>query len=231
MSTDSIENNRGTAVCGDPMMVSVDSLDGKQMVDAVARDGQEGSSGTGPSSLLFTSTDSLESGSNMTRATASMLSSITSQDSETFVADDEFETEDEEIRRTRKFLMSQGNIRFEDSDESTTCSHSSPQLQLKAGGSSSDLLYQLPLQQQLTSHFSDPFIMTTSTTTTTEEVLQTQVIDDKGNVVSELNKQTIVESSTGETKDETTMKEITEQIDEHGNKKVVIIQKSIEKET
>ena len=231
MSTDSIENNRGTAVCGDPMMVSVDSLDGKQMVDAVARDGQEGSSGTGPSSLLFTSTDSLESGSNMTRATASMLSSITSQDSETFVADDEFETEDEEIRRTRKFLMSQGNIRFEDSDESTTCSHSSPQLQLKAGGSSSDLLYQLPLQQQLTSHFSDPFIMTTTTTTTTEEVLQTQVIDDKGNVVSELNKQTIVESSTGETKDETTMKEITEQIDEHGNKKVVIIQKSIEKET
>jgi len=73
--------------------------------------------------------------------------------------------------------------------------------------------------------------MTTTTTTTTEEVLQTQVIDDKGNVVSELNKQTIVESSTGETKDETTMKEITEQIDEHGNKKVVIIQKSIEKET
>eukprot|EP00088_Acartia_fossae_P036799 TRINITY_DN37998_c1_g2_i1.p1 TRINITY_DN37998_c1_g2~~TRINITY_DN37998_c1_g2_i1.p1 ORF type:complete len:366 (-),score=122.44 TRINITY_DN37998_c1_g2_i1:69-1139(-) len=167
MSTDSIENNKTGA---DPMIVSIDSLDGKQMME-VSKEMQQGAT-----SLLFTSTDSLESGSNNTRATASMLSSITSQDSETFVADDEFETEDEEIRRTRRLLMSQGNIRFEDSDESTTCSHASPQLQPKPEAAD-------------VQHISDAYIVSS------EEVLHRQVMDDKGNVVSELQQKSATTTS------------------------------------
>jgi hypothetical protein len=230
MSTDSIENSKAATMAGgssaDPMMVSVDSLDGRQMLDAAAREVQSATC-TATSSLLFTSTDSLESSSNCTRATASMLSSITSQDSETFVADDEFETEEEEIRRTQKYLMSQGNIRFEDSDESTTCSHSSPQLH--HGGKPEEEGI-----QQLSSHFSDPFIMTTttvmSTTSTSEEVLHTQVMDDKGNVVSEIKKKTIVGAAFateagGHITDEA-VKEITTEIDRHGNKKTIVFEKS-----
>ncbi len=240
MSTDSIENNRAATMVGDksedPMIVSVDSLDGRQMIEGITREGQS-TSCTAASSLLFTSTDSLESSSNCTRATASMLSSITSQDSETFVADDEFETEDEEIRRTRKFLMSQGNIRFEDSDESTTCSHSSPQLHHhQLGGTQPDDSSMEIHHHQLASHFSDPFILTTTTMTTTstsEEVLHTQVMDEKGNVLSEeIKKKTLtgaVSLPQGNASKEV-VKEITTEIDEHGNKKVFVVEKSTEKQ-
>ena len=240
MSTDSIENNRAATMTGDksedPMIVSVDSLDGRQMIEGITREGQS-TSCTAASSLLFTSTDSLESSSNCTRATASMLSSITSQDSETFVADDEFETEDEEIRRTRKFLMSQGNIRFEDSDESTTCSHSSPQLHHhQLGGTQPDDSSMDIHHHQLASHYSDPFILTTTTMTTTstsEEVLHTQVMDEKGNVLSEeIKKKTLtgaVSLPPGNASKEV-VKEITTEIDEHGNKKVFVVEKSTEKQ-
>ena len=209
MSTDSIENNKG-----DPMMVSVDSLDGRQIADvgAIVRDV------AGAGSLLFTSTDSLESGSNNTRATASMLSSITSQDSETFVADDEFETEDDELRRAQRYLINQGNLKFEDSDESTTCSHSSPLFQVKS-----------EQEADVMKSMADSVIVRS------EEVLETQALDEKGNVVTKLKKTTIetkaVKEISGQTeKRDDSCEEAYEEIDEHGNKKLVVVKRSIEQE-
>ena len=113
ISTDSIENGKST----DPMTVSIDSLDGngKDMFSDKTKEFPHEIQGA--ASMLFTSTDSIESCSTNTRATASMLSSITSQGSETLVADDELEYDDEESKSAMKYLINQGNIHFEDSDD------------------------------------------------------------------------------------------------------------------
>merc|ERR1719356_91793 len=106
----------------------MDSLDGAGCQDSGRGRHMEA---VGGAAALLTSTDSLESGSTNTRATASMLSSMTSQGSETLVADDEFEHDEEDSRSVRKFLIDQGNIQLDDSDDSTTYSYSSPKAQHK----------------------------------------------------------------------------------------------------
>merc|ERR1712183_461980 len=97
----------------DLMTASMDSLDGA-VCQEISQSRQQGEGVCGAAALL-TSTDSLESSSTNTRATASMLSSITSQGSETLVADDEFEHDDDDSRSVRKFLNDQGNLQLDDS--------------------------------------------------------------------------------------------------------------------
>merc|ERR1719427_277605 len=130
ISTDSIENGTGSAK-RDMMTVSLDSLDGIANKDGTMERKRELPNDLeGATSILITSTDSLESSSTNTRATASMLSSITSQGSETLVADDEFEHDDNsDSRSLRRMLMDQGNLPLEDSDDSLTYSYSSPHTQ------------------------------------------------------------------------------------------------------
>merc|ERR1719384_2309765 len=74
-------------------------------------------------------------------------------------ADDEFEHDNvsEHSRSVRKYLLDQGNIPIDDSDDSTTYSNSSPVVKHK--------VYQEP-QDMVDS---------------IEEVLETEEIDDKGN--------------------------------------------------
>merc|ERR1719192_315113 len=104
ISVDSIENE---ATNKDLMTASMDSLDGAGCQEIVRQREAVG----GAAAALLTSTDSLESSSTNTRATASMLSSITSQGSETLVADDEFEHDDNsDSRSLRRMLMDQGNL-------------------------------------------------------------------------------------------------------------------------
>merc|ERR1719192_1453525 len=124
ISVDSIENE---SINKDLMTASMDSLDGAGCQEA----SRHREPACGGAAALLTSTDSLESSSTNTRATASMLSSITSQGSETLVADDELEHDDEDSRSVRKFLIDQGNLQFDDSDDSATYSYSSPQMQHK----------------------------------------------------------------------------------------------------
>merc|ERR1719356_3919 len=105
----------------------MDSLDGAGCQDSGPGRHMEA---VGGAAALLTSTDSLESGSTNTRATASMLSSVTSQGSETLVADDEFEHDNpsEASKSARRYLLDQGDIQIDDSDDSTTYSYSSPQV-------------------------------------------------------------------------------------------------------
>merc|ERR1711872_411905 len=107
------------------MTASMDSLDGAGCQDSGRARHMEA---VGGAAALLTSTDSLESTSTNTRATASMLSSVTSQGSETLVADDEFEHDynSEECKSARKYFLDQGNLPIDDSDDSATYSNSSP---------------------------------------------------------------------------------------------------------
>ena len=120
LSTDSIELGLPVAFKQGLMTESIDSLEG----------GAHGVTKTnhsppqqaqyycqGGASALITSTDSLESCSNNTRATASMLSSLTSNTSDTLVAELEHDNRTQ-FSEAKKFLLSQGEIQLEDSDES-----------------------------------------------------------------------------------------------------------------
>jgi hypothetical protein len=123
LSTDSIETDMPVAFKQGIMTESIDSLEGG------------GAHGPKPNSsppershyycqagaaALITSTDSLESCSNNTRATASMLSSLTSNTSDTLLAELEHDNRTVHFSEAKKFLLSQGDIPLEDSDESSS---------------------------------------------------------------------------------------------------------------
>ena len=217
ISTDSIENTFKKS----DMTTSVDSLEGESSKGKM----MEASSGLPPdlmgaSAVLLTSTESVESTSTNTRATASMLSSVTSQDSETMVADDEFEHDNvsEHSRSVRKYLLDQGNIPIDDSDDSTTYSNSSPLVKHK--------VYQEP-QDMVDS---------------IEEVLETEEIDDKGNrIVRKVIQKRVIprvtkvtenkcagySSDISEKKDDS-CEETIEEVDEFGNKRKYIVKRTLQ---
>ena len=236
ISTDSIENGKST----DPMTVSIDSLDdnGKDMFSDKMKEFPHEIQGA--ASMLFTSTDSIESCSTNTRATASMLSSITSQGSETLVADDELEYDDEESKSAMKYLINQGNIHFEDSDDSTTCSHSSPQLPTR--------LYHKDLSGSPVTRYKryqQPEPAETAYVSS-EETVETEEIDEKGNMIIKkvIQKRFVKESSTksgsmkqegyvsdiSEKKDDS-CEETIEEVDEFGNRRIYVVKRSIETKT
>merc|ERR1719189_1621850 len=218
ISTDSIENTFKKS----DMTTSVDSLEGESSKGKMQ---EARSSGLPPdlmgaSAVLLTSTESVESTSTNTRATASMLSSVTSQDSETMVADDEFEHDNvsEHSRSVRKYLLDQGNIPIDDSDDSTTYSNSSPQVKHK--------VYQEP-QDMVDS---------------IEEVLETEEIDDKGNrIVRKVIQKRVIprvtkvtenkcagySSDISEKKDDS-CEETIEEVDEFGNKRKYIVKRTLQ---
>ena len=150
ISVDSIENETFNK---DLMTASLDSLDGAGCQELVRQ--RETVCGA---AALLASTDSLESSSTNTRATASMLSSFYSQGSQTLVADDELE-HDNDNGSTRRLLLEQGSLPIEDSDESVT--YSSPQVQRKS------YHHERVAAQEMVDSI--------------EEVLETEEIDEKGN--------------------------------------------------
>ena len=118
ISTDSIEPEN---VKQGIMTESVDSLDGaaaapKGIKSSFSPPELAGSIHLTGAAAMITSTDSLESCSNNTRATASMLSSMTSNTS----ADLEFDNRAQYRSEAKRFLLSHGEIPIEDSDESTS---------------------------------------------------------------------------------------------------------------
>jgi hypothetical protein len=220
ISTDSIEGGRNT----DPMAVSVDSLEGNVKDEIMPSQRCRELEVEGAASMLFTSTDSIESGSTNTRATASMLSSITSQGSETLVADDEFEYDDE-CKSARKFLINAGGLQFEDSDDST-CSHPSPAVQAKI------------VSQKLS------FDPSGQCCTSSEETLETEEIDEKGNIIvkkmvqkrilmadsrpKEVNKKQKGSPSDLSEKQDDSCEETIEEVDEFGNKRIYVVKRTFE---
>jgi len=228
ISTDSIDGGRNT----DPMTVSVDSLEGNAKEDTLLKQRNSDIEVDGATSMLFASTDSIESGSTNTRATASMLSSITSQGSETLVADDEFEYDDES-KSVRKLLFNPRGLQFEDSDDST--SHSSPALSAKR--SSADLSHGLRAQHTKLNPLDQMY-------TSSEETVETEEIDEKGNIVIKkvVQKRIVVADSKSKVtfvqekgskcelseKPDDSCEETIEEIDEFGNKRVYVVKRSIE---
>ena len=226
ISTDSIEGGRYT----DPMNVSVDSLEGNVKEDLLVRQRHSDLELEGSTFMLFTSTDSIDSGSTNTRATASMLSSITSQGSETLVADDEFEYDDDS-KSVRKLLLNAGGLQLEDSDDSS-CSHSSPALRAKKF--STELLYAPQVKQKLKEQ----------NVTSSEEIVETEEIDEKGNIIIKkvVQKRIIMadsmvklsasnkkgSSSELSEKLDDSCEETIEEVDEFGNKKIYVVKRSIE---
>jgi len=220
---DSIENE---ATNKDLMTASMDSLDGAGCQDSGRGRHMEA---VGGAAALLTSTDSLESGSTNTRATASMLSSITSQGSETLVADDEFEHDDNsDSRSLRRMLMDQGNLPLEDSDDSLTYSYSSPHTQQRS----------IPqFQREDRSGSLENF-------GSSEEILETEEIDEKGNIIvkkviqkrifTEPKKVRITDrkqegyvSDLSEKRDDS-CEETIEEIDEFGNRRKYVVKRTIE---
>ena len=202
ISTDSIEN---TMAKKDDMTTSIDSLEGGEASKETRRPAQEV---LGASAAFMVSTDSIESSSTNTRATASMLSSFYSQGSETLVADDELE-HDNDHGSTRRLLLEQGNLPIEDSDDSVT--YSSPQVQRKS--------YQhdrVAAQEMVDS---------------IEEVLETEEIDEKGNIIVKkvIRKRTIPRplKDTTEKRDDS-CEETIEEVDEFGTKRKYIVKTTLE---
>jgi hypothetical protein len=231
ISTDSIEGSKNT----DPMTVSVDSLEGNTREDVLQRNRYSELEIDGSSCILFTSTDSIDSGSTNTRATASMLSSITSQGSETLVADDEFEFDDES-KSVRKLLMNAGGLQFEDSDD--TCSHSSP----THPPENIPTEHRIKLQTKSKSKQNAP---TSKPSFSSEEIVETEEIDEKGNIIIKkvvqkriivgdplVNIKTSKNTNSGSEifeKQDDSCEETIEEVDEYGNKKIYVVKRTIEK--
>merc|ERR1719242_1088405 len=223
ISVDSIENE---ATNKDLMTASMDSLDGAGCQDSGQGRHMEA---VGGAAALLTSTDSLESGSTNTRATASMLSSITSQGSETLVADDEFEHDDNsDSRSLRRMLMDQGNLPLEDSDDSLTYSYSSPHTQQRT----------IPKFQR------DDRSGSLENFGSSEEILETEEVDEKGNIIvkkviqkrifTEPKKVRITDrkqegyvSDLSEKRDDS-CEETIEEIDEFGNRRKYVVKRTLE---
>lgn len=238
ISTDSIENASGSGA-RDMMTVSMDSLDGIINKDGtMERKRDLAHDYEGATSILITSTDSLESSSTNTRATASMLSSMTSQGSETLVADDEFEHDDEDSRSVRKFLIDQGSLQLDDSDDSTTYSYSSPQMQHK--------VFQKDLSDVTVTKYQikDGRFGSLENFGSSEVILETEEIDEKGNIIVKKviqkrifqepkkirvtdRKQEGYVSDLSEKRDDS-CEETIEDIDEFGRRRKYVVKRSIE---
>jgi len=221
ISIDSIENEANNM-----MSNSADSLDGVMSRDIVT-DRLKDLTCEGASALI-TSTDSLESTSTNTRATASMLSSITSQGSETLVADDEFEHDDNsDSRSMRRYLMDQGNLPLDDSDESLTYSYSSPQA-----------------HRTVTKFHRADLCGSLENFDSSEELLETEEMDEKGNIIVKkvIQKRVFMEpkkvritdrkqegyiSDLSEKKDDS-CEETIEEIDEFGNRRKYVVKRTME---
>ena len=202
ISTDSIEN---TMANRDDMTTSIDSLEGGETSKETRRLAPEV---LGASAAFMVSTDSIESSSTNTRATASMLSSFYSQGSETLVADDELE-HDNEHGSTRRLLLEQGSLPIEDSDESVT--YSSPQVQRKS--------------------YHQERVAAQEMVDSIEEVLETEEIDEKGNIIVKkvIRKRTIPRRlrDTTEKRDDS-CEETIEEVDEFGTKRKYIVKTTLE---
>ena len=113
ISTDSIEDVK-------PVMTqSIDSLEGDKPAVAAAVT----TASAAATHQMVQSTDSLESCSNNTRATASMLSSCASETSGTLIDELEHDNKrDEILGQAKKMLLEQGEIQLEDSDDSLSLS-------------------------------------------------------------------------------------------------------------
>ena len=190
LSTDSIELDAPVAFKQGLMTESTDSLEGgaQALKSSYAHaDTSQYYGYTGGATALITSTDSLESScSNNTRATASMLSSLTSNTSDTLLAELEYDSRGQ-YTEAKKFLLSQGEIPLEDSDESIS---------------------------------SNVMITTTKT-----------VMHEKKLVISEQSKSTKDrdEASYSEIeKFDSSCEQMYEEIDEFGNRKQIIIKRSVE---
>jgi hypothetical protein len=150
------------------------------------------------------------------------------------VADDEFEYDDES-KSVRKLLFNAGGIQFEDSDDST-CSHSSPAMSAKR--SSADLSSSLKVQHTKMEPFIDHAY------TSSEETVETEEIDEKGNILIKkvIQKRMIVADSKSKVsfvhdkrsrgelseKPDDSCEETIEEIDEFGNKRIYVVKRSIE---
>jgi hypothetical protein len=125
LSTDSIEPDRALEPVGGIMTESADSLDGVCVLESesVRRHPAPAPQTVFPfgATALITSSDSLESCSNNTRATASMLSSLTSNASETVPAELEHDALGH-FQHAKKILLERGDIPLDDSDESVSLS-------------------------------------------------------------------------------------------------------------
>jgi len=238
ISTDSIENSSNNEK-KDMMTVSLDSLDGIVNKDGtMERKSDLLHDCDGATSILITSTDSLESSSTNTRATASMLSSMTSQGSETLVADDEFEHDDEDSRSVRKFLIDQGNLQLDDSDDSATYSYSSPQMQHK--------VFHKDLSDVTVTKFQikDGRFGSLENFGSSEEILETEEVDEKGNIIvkkviqkrifQEPRKMRVTDrkqegylSDLSEKRDDS-CEETIEEIDEFGKRRKYVVKRTIE---
>jgi hypothetical protein len=189
LSTDSIEPDAATRQA--IMTESVDSLDGARPVrGAKVPSPPEHASNVYlyGAAALIASTDSLESCSNNTRATASMLSSmLSSMTSNTSAAELEFDNRAQFRSEAKKFFLCQGDIPIEDSDES----------------------------------ISSNVVLTSSTTTvtTTSKV-----------VVAEKSKlsRDIFPSAFETEKFDSSCEETYEEVDEFGNRKKIVIKRSVD---
>jgi hypothetical protein len=159
-----------------------------------------------------------------------MLSSITSQGSETLVADDEFEHDDNsDSRSLRRMLMDQGNLPLEDSDDSLTYSYSSPHTQQRT----------IPTKFQR-----DDRSGSLENFGSSEEILETEEIDEKGNIIVKkvIQKRIFTEpknvritdrkqegyvSDLSEKRDDS-CEETIEEIDEFGNRRKYVVKRTIE---
>ena len=186
LSTDSIEPDLPVAFKQGIMTESIDSLEGGARGPKLNSSPPERSHYycQAGASALITSTDSLESCSNNTRATASMLSSLTSNTSDTLLAELEHDNRTVHFSETKKFLLSQGEIPLEDSDESSSSN-----------------------------------IVITSTSSYERKV----VVSEK----SKMSKENVPSSYHSE-KFDSSCEETYEEVDEFGNRKQIVIKRSME---
>jgi hypothetical protein len=229
MSTDSIENGSSTSKNNGAMTVSVDSLEGSKngtLTKSISVTKDLPHDVDGATAILLTSTDSLESTSTNTRATASMLSSMTSmtsQGSETLVADDEFEYDNDDCATARKYLLNQGNLPIEDSDDSASVSQSSP-LTLTDVHSKPVATSKYQKEDEL---ILDPRQIEAIDSTVVTKVIEKRIIVKEPKKVNIENK---VESYLRDVSEKTddSCEETIEEIDEFGNKRKYVVKRSIE---
>jgi len=119
LSTDSIEQDQVAAGKSGLMTESTDSLDGVCVMKSELAFSNPTPTVHGAAAALITSSDSLDSCSNNTRATASMLSSLTSNASETVLTDLEHDTAGQ-FQNVKKYLTGQSEIHIDSSDESVS---------------------------------------------------------------------------------------------------------------
>ena len=177
----------------------------------------------GSSSIMLQSTDSLESGSSNTRATASLLSSCASVTSETLLSDADQEAAEHKRSQTlnyaAKTILEQGAIKLsgdESDDSSLSLSLGSKQRGAAAAQFTAASFQQGPTVFQ-TTRIVDSSMTTQDAYTTKEDILLSGTSNIQGSGPSYCDE-----------KMDTSVEESFEEVDEFGNKRKVIIKRSIE---